>query len=102
MGIQNGILTSSTILMNPSSMSSERAKELEEKLNKKFVTEYNFEWQNYVQLASQVIIPLLTVVKPLKEEMSKLKLAFLNTLIREYEPNYNKSVNIEVENENKS
>ena len=66
MGIQNGILTSSTILMNPSSMSLERAKELEEKLNKKFVTEYNFEGQNYVQLASQVIIPLLTVVKPLK------------------------------------
>ena len=100
MAIQNGILTSSTILMNPSSMGLEHAKELEEKLNKKFVTEYTFEGQNYVQLASQVIMPLQTVVKPLKEEMAKLKLkfAFLNTLIREYEPNYDKSVNVEVEN----
>ncbi len=100
MGDQNGILTSSTILMNPSSMGLEKAKELEEKLNKKFVTEYNFEGQDYVQLATQIVLPLTTVVKPLREEMAKLKLklAFLNTLIREYEPNYNKSVNVEVEN----
>ena len=100
MGIQNGILSASTILLNPSSMGLERAKEVEEKVNKKFVTEYHFEGQDYVQLASQVVVPLPTVVKPLNEEMAKLKLklAFLNTLVKEYEPNYNKSVNVEVEN----
>lgn len=100
MSIQNGHLSASTVLFNPGSMGLERAREIEEKVGKKFVTEYNFEGQDYVQLASQVILPTSSVVKPMTHEMSKLrlKLAFLNTLVREYEPNYNKAVNIEVQN----
>lgn len=100
MSIQNGYLNASTILLNPGSMGLDRALELEKELNKKFVTQYEFEGQEYTQLASQIILPVSSVVKPMSYEMAKLKLklTFLNTLIREYEPNYNKDVNIEIQN----
>ena len=99
-GIYNDILTSSAILFNPASMGLEKAYELEEKLNKKFVTEYSFEGKNYVQMSTQVLLPVGSFVKPMTEEVNKLqlKLAFLNTLIEVYEPNFKEAINIEINN----
>ncbi len=98
-GTYNNILTSSAMLLNPASMGLERAKELEERINKKIVSKYSFEGQEYSQIASQILLPTDTVVKPLTNEMAKLslKLSFLNKLVNSYEPNYNDKINIEIE-----
>lgn len=97
-GTYGDSLTASTILFNPASMGLKRAKEIEEKLNKKFVTEYSFEGKDYSQLAAQTIIPPLAVSKPMTHEMSKLslKLAFINKIIDSNYKKYNEEINIEI------
>ncbi len=70
-GTYNDTLTASSILLNPASTGLERAEEIEKISNKKFVTKYHFEGQDYVQMATQTILPVKEVVKPLTKEIAK-------------------------------
>lgn len=97
-GTYGDTLTASTILFNPASMGLKRAKEIEEKINKKFVTEYSFEGKDYSQLAAQTIISPSAVVKPMTHEISKLslKLAFLNKIIQSNYKKYDEEIDVEI------
>ncbi len=96
-GTYNGILTTSSILLNPASMGLERARKVEEQLNKEFVTEYRFENIDYKQMSAQKVLPTGEIVKPLTHETAKLslRLAFLNTLIKNYDPSYTDKIRVE-------
>jgi CubicO group peptidase (beta-lactamase class C family) len=97
-GTYGNTLVTSTTLLNPASMGLERARETEQKLNKRFVDEYSFEGKDYIQISSQLILPTGKVVGPLTKEMARLslKLAFLDAMLKE-ERNV-KKINVEMEN----
>lgn len=94
-------LTTSTTFFNPASIKLSRAKELEERLNKKFVKEYEFNDQHYTQISSQMFIPI-PFVRNVNQEIAKLsvQLAFINELKAAYEPNYEKEVKVELDSNN--
>ena len=101
----------STILLNPASMSIERAKEEERKINEKRVIEgktpvslvkhFNFihdaKEVEYDLIDARLIAPGEKTVEPITTSNAKLvlRLRLLNKVIEEYDKNYNKEVNIQ-------
>lgn len=102
--------STSTILLNPASMSIERALENEAKINRvrvadgkeplslvrKFVFDNGKYVNNYALIDVRQMLPSGKTVEPLINMNAKLilRLRFLNEFIKEYDSNYNQCINV--------
>lgn len=100
----------STILLNPSSMGIERAKEEEAKINlarqekgqaplslvKEFTFERNGNKVKYQLIDARQMAPDSKTMEPIitMNAITSLRLRFLNEVIKEYDHNYQKEINI--------
>lgn len=102
--------SSSTILLNPASMSLDRAREEEAHINEKrslkglpplkLVKDFNFKRDNGIQscnlIDARLMVPGASTVEKLTTENAKLalKLRLLNEVVREYDGNSQKEINV--------
>lgn len=100
----------STILLNPSSMGIERAKEEEAKINaarqakgqaplslvKEFTFDRNGNKVKYQLIDARQMAPDSKTMEPIitMNAITSLRLRFLNEVIKEYDHNYQKEINI--------
>lgn len=102
---------SSTILLNPASMGLEHAKIEEEKINfqralegknpislvKHYVYNNNEVLSEYDLIDTRKMCPSVSTVEPITtmNAITSLRLEFLSEVIKEYDRNYNKEINVE-------